>query len=108
MTAIYISPIGYGRFCRLLTIGTSRHVTACRASIPADEPVIITAAEPPEQETCSACWYDTRVKRQRCATVDLTPFAMEIGKRADLEAESPAPETLLDSSDRLPTIEWES
>ncbi len=83
MTApVFISPLGYSRFCRLLTIGATRHVTACLASIPADEPVLVTAQRPAADELCSACREDLRVREARGD--DLTPYAGEIGTRADV------------------------
>lgn len=83
---VFIAPLGYPlgglpRFCRLLTIGSSRHVTACLASIPADEPVLVTAQRPANGEMCSACREDLRVREARGD--DLTPYAGEIGVRAE-------------------------
>lgn len=93
MTAIFIAALGYPlgrapRFCRLLTIGTERHVTACRASIDVDEPVLLTAHLP--VELCSACREDMRIRSGRGE--DLTPWRGEIGVRAELTVERAAEE----------------
>lgn len=84
MTPVFIRPIGYERFCRLLTVGVTRHVTACRASIAADEPVILTATVPPIDLFCGACRFDLH---ERPVTIDLRPHVREIGMVADLEVE---------------------
>lgn len=91
MTAVFITPLAYPlsgalRYCRLLTIGTSRHVTACRSSIPADEPVLITARRP--ADVCSACDADLKVRSAR--NEDLTLYFQEIGTRAALTVEQAA------------------
>lgn len=88
MTAVFIRSPGYPRCCRLLTIGTSRHVTACRASIDADDPVILTARLP--ADLCSACREDLRIRSARAE--DLTPWRGEIGVRAELTVERAAEE----------------
>lgn len=85
MTApVFVQPVGYPRWCRLLTIGVVRHVTACLASIPADELVLLTATEPPGDLLCSACGADLAVRRQRARTRDLGPAVVELGTAADL------------------------
>lgn len=90
MTAVFIAPVGYGRFCRLLTVGTSRHITACLASIAADEPVLVTAARPSDAEMCSACREDLRIREAR--SEDLTSWCGAIGQRAELTVERAAEE----------------
>lgn len=86
--AVFVRPVGYDRFCRLAVVGVERHATACLASIPAGEPVLITARRP--VELCSACREDLRVRTSRAE--DLTPYARQIGARAALTTERAAEE----------------
>lgn len=88
MTApIFCQPPGHPRWCRLLTIGVVRHVTACRAPISADEPLLLTATEPPLDLLCSACGADLAARRQRTPTRDLGPAACELGIAAEIDVE---------------------
>lgn len=94
MNPVFISVRGYPNACRLKTIGTERHVTACLASIPADEPVLITAAEP--ADLCSACREDLRVRRGRgedlgpCAGAAVADVSIEPTVQAAEEMFGPA------------------
>lgn len=81
---VFVLVVGYPRWCRLLTIGVSRHVTACRATIDATESVTLTATVPPGDLLCSACGADLEVRRQRATTRDLGPAVIELGTAADL------------------------
>ncbi len=91
---VFIAPVGYPdpdrpRFCRWLTIGTTRHVTACLASIAADEPILVNAQRPADDELCSACREDLRVRE--AGGDDLAPYAGELGVRADVAVEPDKP-----------------
>lgn len=88
--AVFIQPVGYSRYCRLLTIGNERHATACLARIAAYEPAILTARYPTDDKLCSACREDMRIRIARGE--DLTPWHREIGTRADLTTERAAEE----------------
>lgn len=85
--AVFIRPVGYPRFCRLLTIGCVTHVTACRARLGATEPVILTPTTPPPQLFCSACRAELEALRQRAATIDLGPCVRELGVAAALDVD---------------------
>lgn len=76
---VFARPAGYPRFCRLLTIGTVEHVMGCLSRVDATEHLEIRATEPPRNEICKACRADLDVKRARCKTLDLRPYAGEIG-----------------------------
>lgn len=88
MTAVYIRPVGYDRYCRLLTIGVVHHVTACGAKIDATDAVILTATRPSPELGCSVCRADADLKRARCATIDLRPGVREVRLTADLTVDA--------------------
>jgi hypothetical protein len=88
--AVFIAPLGYGRYCRLAVIGLERHATACLASIPADEPVLLTARRPLDRHLCAACLADMRVREPRGD--DLTPWRGQIGAPVLLTVERAAEE----------------
>lgn len=79
---VFIAPSGYPRFCRWLTIGAERHITACLATISASESVIVTAQRPADAEICAACREDLRVREARGD--DMAPYVGEVGVRAGL------------------------
>lgn len=87
MSVVFIRPVGSVRFCRLLTIGTVSHITACLARIDATEHVELTSAEPPPELLCIACGADLAARRQRADTRDLRPYAVEVGCVAEMEVE---------------------
>jgi hypothetical protein len=84
---VFIRPVTYPRFCRLLVVGVTRHVTACRGSLDVDEPLLLTATEPPPELLCSACGADLSARRQRTPTRDLGPAVLELGVQAEVEVE---------------------
>ena len=85
---VYLRIAHYSRWCRLLTIGHERHVTACRASISTDWPLYLTTRLEPGAEVCSACDGDTQVRLGRGE--NMTPYAEQLGVRADLSVEPTA------------------
>lgn len=77
MTAVYARPVGYARWCRLRVVGGERHVMACGATIPAVEPLELTAFQPDPMSVCSACQADLSAKRIRGETLDMAPRGLE-------------------------------
>lgn len=87
MNAVFIQATVYSRFCRLLTVGSVSHITACLGRIDATTSVVITATTPPPELFCSACRADLEVRRSRAATVGLRPSVRELGATAEVEVE---------------------
>lgn len=81
---VFIRPASTPRFCRLLTVGEVSHVTACRARMPAEEPVVITATVPPPSLFCGACRADFEA-RQRAGAAVPGPSVGVLGSPAELE-----------------------
>ena len=96
MNEVWIRLATETRYHVLLTIGVVRHVTSCRQTLPADEPVVITATEPPRVLACPACKRDLDAKRARVPTIDLRPSVREVGAFAELDVDATviAPRTL--------------
>jgi hypothetical protein len=75
---------------RLLTIGVTSHITACRlVSIDATSPVTLTATRPGPQLLCPACARDLDCKLARGAEVG--PYAREVGVLAELAPRTVTP-----------------
>lgn len=51
---LYIRDPRYPKWCELNAAGGDRHETVCEATMPASEPVVITATPAPEN-ICDAC-----------------------------------------------------
>lgn len=85
MTApVFVRPVGYPNWCRLLTVGVASHVTACLARIDATERLYLTATEPPLELLCGACGPDLEVRQQR-GDAELGPSVGVLGNRAEIE-----------------------
>lgn len=89
---VFIQALGDTRWCRLLTVGVVSHVTACRARIAADRPVLLTSTAPPAPLLCAACGADLAARGRRSASAP-GPSVEVVGVTAELavEAETAAP-----------------
>ena len=91
---------------RLLTIGVTVHITACRlVSIDATSPVTLTATRPGPQLLCPACARDLDCKLARGAEVG--PYAREIGVLAELVARTVTPRERPTVVARAPSVDLE-
>jgi hypothetical protein len=87
---VFIQGRGSDRFHRLLTVGVTHHICACRlVSIDATSPVTLTATRPGPQLLCPACARDLDCKLARGAEVG--PYAGEVGMLADLAPRTVTP-----------------
>ncbi|HKW11101.1 MAG TPA: hypothetical protein VJO33_12035 [Gemmatimonadaceae bacterium] len=98
---VYILAAHHDRWCRLLTIGAARLVTACRDPISVDWPVFLKTRLSPGDQPCGACDRDLRVRVARGDGLQV--YADELGVQADVALETegielPSPDLMHDST----------